>query len=92
MFGECISFTNAYVRKGGRELQKRVMFPGTSCFPISPCLKFEKEGGNDADTTKISENDQLIKIFDRLGSHITEEDLSFLSDKTAIEYAEQVSS
>lgn len=92
MFGECLSFTNAYVRKGGRELSKRVMFPGTSCFPISPCHKFEKESSSDADTTKISENDQLIKIFDRLGSQITEEDLSFLSDKTAIEYAEQVSS
>merc|ERR1712147_424995 len=36
-------------------------------------------------------NDQLIKIFDQL-SPLNEHDYSFLSDQTAIEYAEQVSS
>lgn len=89
IFGECLSFTNAYVRKGGREIQKRVLFPGSSCFPISPCQRYEESC--DSDTTRISENDQLIKIFDQLGQ-LDGNDFSFLSDKTAIEYAEQVSS
>lgn len=35
-FSECISFTNSYKRRGGREQDKRVLFPGTSCFPMSP--------------------------------------------------------
>ena len=37
IFGECISFTNDYISKGGRDFQKRVLFAGSSCFPISPC-------------------------------------------------------
>lgn len=65
IFGECLSFTNAYVRSGGRQMEKRVMFPGTSCFPISPCHKYGDS--SEQDTTKISENDQLIKIFDKIG-------------------------
>jgi hypothetical protein len=89
IFGECLSFTNAYVKKGGREIQKRVLFPGSSCFPISPCQRYEESC--ESDTTRISENDQLIKIFDQLG-RLNGNDFSFLSDKTAIEYAEQVSS
>lgn len=92
MFAECLSFTDSYVKKGGREIQKRVLFPGHSCFPISPCHKYEKESASDPDTTKISENDQLIKIIDRVGGDLSKEDLSFLSDDTAIEYAQQVSS
>lgn len=90
MFGECLSFTNAYVRKGGREIAKRVLFPGSSCFPISPCPRYEENDKNN-ETTRISENDQLIKIFDQIGQ-LNGNDFSFLSDKTAIEYAEQVSS
>lgn len=69
-------------------MENRVLFPGTSCFPISPCHKHGD--ASDAETTKISENDQLIKIFDKLSPQ-SDHDFSFLSDQTAIEYVEQVS-
>ena len=71
-------------------MEKRVLFPGSSCFPISPCHRYEESNG-EQETTKISENDQLIKIFDQI-SPLAEQDYSFLSDQTAIEYAEQVNS
>lgn len=64
IFGECISFTNTYRRNGGRDHAKRVMFPGTSCFPISPrrhnnCSSSE---GSGSDSPPINDGDQLIKI------------------------------
>lgn len=88
IFAECLSFTNNYSALGGRKLEKRILFPGSSCFPISPCKKYGDS--SDKETTKISENDQLIKILDVV-SQLGEQDFSFLSDQTAIEYAEQVS-
>lgn len=41
IFGECVSFTNDYSKHGYRETENRVMFPGTSCFPISPCRAYD---------------------------------------------------
>ena len=82
IFGECLSFTNSYQAKGGREVKKRVMFPGSSCFPVSPCHK-QKNIESDSETLRISENDQLIKVLQTI-SQLEENDLSFLSDKAAI--------
>ena len=89
IFSECVYFTDAYTNKGGRELKKRVLFPGSSCFPVSPSNR-NQDDKNDSDTLKISENDQLIKILEKV-SDLQKNDFSFLSDNTAIEYAEQVS-
>lgn len=91
MFGECISFTNEYVNKGGRELKNRVMFPGTSCFPVSPCKKNQKEEEDPEEQAflKISENDQLIKIIEQLNG-LKSNDFSFLSEQAAVEYVGQV--
>lgn len=49
IFGECVSFSNDYVEKGGREIKNRVLFPGTSCFPVSPC---NKNKGEDEDSSE----------------------------------------
>lgn len=53
-------------------LSKYYLFPGDSCFPMSPCSQ-----NKDEDTHHISVNDQIIKIFEVLGNP-TENDLSFL--------------
>lgn len=78
IFGECISFTNAYKRRGGREHGKRVMFPGTSCFPISPGRAQELDHDG-CEQPPISDGDQLIKIIEQLGLQ-SEQDFSFLAD------------
>jgi len=65
MFAECLSFTNEYMSFGRRTTIERVLFPGTSCFPISPC-PYKQTSDSDSDKenhkTKISQNDQLLKI------------------------------
>lgn len=45
---------------------KRVLFPGNSCYPSSPCEKMRKNPGSK--TQIISEKDQLITILDVLGA------------------------
>lgn len=57
------------------------LFPGNSCFPLSPDNKVSvKKGGFPA-----SHSDQLNVIFDVIGTP-TEEDYSFVTDTKAIEY------
>lgn len=61
----------------GRIPENRILFPGQSCFPVSPCPQLS--ASTTAGTTKISENDQYIKIFERLGQ--TQEcDFSYFTD------------
>jgi hypothetical protein len=65
----------------------RFLFPGQSCFPLSPC----KEPSN-VDTKSqnvISENDQLIKILELLGP-LEEKDSSFVNSPNVLQYLNQV--
>lgn len=60
---------------------RQPLFPGTSCFPLSPDHKVStKKGGFPA-----SQSDQLNVIFEVIGTP-TEEDCSFVTDSKAIEY------
>ncbi len=59
---------------------RQPLFPGTSCFPLSPDHKVLKKQGS-----PYSNSDQLMVIFDVLGSP-SEEDYSFVSDPKAAEY------
>jgi len=60
---------------------RQPLFPGTSCFPLSPDHKVTvKKGGFPA-----SSSDQLNVIFDVIGTP-TEEEFSFVTDSKAIEY------
>lgn len=62
-------------------LDRHPLFPGTSCFPLSPdhkaCVK--KSG------FPSSNSDQLNVIFDVIGTP-TEEEMSFVTDAKALEY------
>ena len=62
-------------------LDRRPLFPGKSCFPLSPDKKpTEKRHG-----FPFSNQDQLSVIFSVLGTP-SEDDLSFVTDQKAIEY------
>lgn len=84
IFGECINFSDD-MNGIGRAPEKRVLFQGSSCYPISPCLELQ----NGAGPTKISENDQFIKILEVLGQR-SDEDLSYLTDQNSFIYTNQV--
>ena len=72
-------------------MKKRILFPGSSCYPVSPSNKNKDDEDEDSDVLKISENDQLIKILEQLGE-LHKNDFSFLSKSSTEEYAELVSS
>ena len=60
---------------------RQPLFPGTSCFPLSPDHKVcVKKGGFPA-----SNSDQLNVIFDVIGTP-AEEEMSFVTDSKALEY------
>jgi len=62
-------------------LDRKPLFPGKSCFPLSPNNKLtEKRKG-----FPFSSTDQLYIIFQKLGTP-TEDDKSFVTDQKAIEY------
>lgn len=62
-------------------LDRKPLFPGKSCFPLSPDrhAKEERKG------FPFSKNDQLAVIFEVIGSP-TEEDRTFVTDQKALEY------
>jgi len=60
--------------------ERQPLFPGTSCFPLSPDHAVLKKKG-----MPFSNSDQLMIIFDVLGNP-SEEDCSFITDPKAIEY------
>ena len=46
------------------DMSDSILFPGFSCYPLSPDPSIKD---NSADVNTISQNDQLIKIFEILG-------------------------
>lgn len=62
-------------------LDRRPLFPGKSCFPLSP----DKNPKEEKSGFPFSTNDQLAVIFEVIGTP-NEEDKSFVTDSKAIEY------
>ena len=64
-------------------LDRKPLFPGKSCFPLSPDkhVKEERKG------FPFSKNDQLAVIFEVIGTP-NEEDKSYVTDTKALEYLE----
>ena len=56
------------------DMSKYFLFPGDSCYPISPLSKKQEENQN---SSFLSDNDQIIKIFELLGMP-TRQDFSFV--------------
>jgi len=62
-------------------LDRKPLFPGKSCFPLSP----DKHAKEERSGFPFSKNDQLNVIFEVIGSP-NEEDKSFVTDQKASEY------
>ena len=61
------------------DLHDIFMFPGDSCYPISP-LHASNQKNSCSDNINVSSDDQMIKILEVLGS-LNESDLSFVDDE-----------
>lgn len=66
-------------------IKDQPLFPGRSCFPLSPDRQAKKKANQ---KFPISEQDQLNVIMEVLGAP-SEEDLSFITDQTAIQYLKE---
>lgn len=60
------------------------MFPGTSCYPLSPM-----KGNGDPEGSQVENTDQLIKILKKLG-HQSDADTAFITDQEPLKYFVQV--
>eukprot|EP00826_Nyctotherus_ovalis_P018915 TRINITY_DN1574_c0_g1_i14.p1 TRINITY_DN1574_c0_g1~~TRINITY_DN1574_c0_g1_i14.p1 ORF type:complete len:446 (+),score=118.63 TRINITY_DN1574_c0_g1_i14:176-1513(+) len=77
IFGELLSMMKEHAPT---YLDRKPLFPGNSCFPLSPDHKAEKRHG-----FPHSSADQLNVIFDIIGTP-NEEEKSFVTDAKALEY------
>ena len=62
-------------------MDRKPLFPGKSCFPLSPDKHVKEERGG----FPFSKNDQLAVIFEVIGTP-SEEDKSYVTDAKALEY------
>ena len=67
--------------KSSTFMERKPLFPGKSCFPLSPA----KDLTESRNGFPYSTNDQLAVIFNVIGTP-SEEDISFVTDQKAIEY------
>ena len=65
------------------------MFPGDSCYPISPIRGGSDHKEVDEDKTHISGDDQLIKILEIIGS-LNKSDYSFIQQDKKKKYLETI--
>ena len=79
---------------GNTKLERRVLFPGSSCFPLTPCDDHKKQNKKlkkgDAKVNIVTETDQLKTILDTLGKQ-TDHDLSFVTEDSIFQYLSQLS-
>jgi len=61
ILSEFMTFTDSY-RDNGMNANDRILFPGNSCFPLSPSTE-----AKDNDDNFVSINDQLRIIIEILG-------------------------
>ena len=70
-------------------LNEMFLFPGDSCFPLSPLINTKTNLSNTQNKKKVSCDDQLVKILKILGSP-TLEDFSFLNDSYKLKYVQKL--
>lgn len=88
MLGELMASSESYFNKKTYHHKRRILFPGTSSYPISPCKEAKSKA--DGDVT-IEETDMMFKICERLNIDI-DKDLSFLTDDDQIAYMNSLKS
>jgi len=76
-----------YFNKKSYHYKKRILFPGTSCYPLSP----HKDNTVSASNVFIEDNDLMFKICQRIPVDL-DQSLSFLTDKDQISYMNNIKS
>lgn len=73
--------------------QKRYLFQGGSCFPLSPCKNKNNnnEGSKSKRVNMIGNTDQVKVILRSIGTQ-SDNDLSFLTSSHAIQYVRELES
>jgi len=91
ILAEMMYCTEEYNHDYNSIINNRYLFPGSSCFPISPCdeMKNQKGGEKEESMNIVSQNDQLIKILEIVGGQ-DERDLSFILDQGVIDYQKRI--
>lgn len=87
ILAEMLSVTDVYEKK--EDEISRIMFSGTSCFPLSPCEEMISQ--EDEEFNVVSHDDQLVKIVQALGK-VDEDDASFITEATAKNYFDSINS
>ena len=59
ILAEMLNVTDSYQRRDEGDLA-RVLFTGTSCFPLSPCEEMLSQEGEEFNV--VSSDDQLVKV------------------------------
>ena len=67
ILAEMMYCTDVYKHDYNAIINNRYLFPGSSCFPISPCDEMKNQKNKDESMNIVSQNDQLIKILEILG-------------------------
>ena len=89
IFAELIHCSINYQNTSGFNQENRFIFPGSSCFPLSPCdeMQGSNDGSGDSNQVNIvSQNDQMIKILNVLGKQDESLDMSFIYDEGVQKY------
>ena len=69
----------------GTVFERQPLFPGHSCFPLSPGGVSKEEDIKEF-TNDFQKNDQLLKIFEVIGTPNDPEDLNFIKQENAKKY------
>lgn len=59
------------------------MFPGSSCYPMSPTESQTSNSDKNKDQGVIGNNDQIIKILELL-PRLTHDDVNFISEESTL--------
>jgi len=87
ILSELLHGTQEYEGKSEYKQDERFLFPGSSCFPLSPCDDMNEEANQEQPQVNIvSQNDQMIKILEVLGKQESHTDYSFIMDDGVLNY------
>ena len=79
ILAELIACTDVYDKDNMYQCPKRCMFRGTSCYPL--------EHGDNDPGEEISEDDMIIKIFEKSSQINPNHDFSFLTEQQILDFS-----
>ena len=84
ILAELIAFTNVYVKNNRYLYPKRCIYKGSACYLL------EKEYVNPDNNDEISDNDMIVKIFQKSSQIEPAQDFSFITEKRIKDINDQI--